>query len=338
MNYIFIIIIILLILFWVINDLFSFFEFFDSGTCTTNNGVFGNFYDGICHPFDSSTAPSNLADYTPPVPGSESGTWDNTGTESETWDNTGTASESESESESESGNGSGSGIIPLSDTVYSDCIDKKDINNVCKARNNGNNNYGIESVDSASCVGDNIGKIKVKCGNFYYNSINKNESNDVVSATPCLDSSIDFNEACRIYQNTSDLKSNGYNINSIGTKEILEGINGDCYMSDGIENNPNKSRALCSYKYNKNITKLDHMPNNYDYNEYTGCKDIKSDFRDDCQTLLGLTDKTDIYAYIAGYDCLPGFGRAKCIDKKKEIKQPDSLTKFMTDAKINYLK
>ena len=63
MNYIFIIIITLLIIFWVINDLFHFFEFFNAGICTTSDGTYGNYYDNKCNPFSDSTAPSNNRTY-----------------------------------------------------------------------------------------------------------------------------------------------------------------------------------------------------------------------------------------------------------------------------------
>ena len=79
MNYIFIIIVVALIIFWIMNDLFNFFEFFNAGICTTSDGTFGNFYDNTCHPLSDSNAPSSDSIYTSTTTGEKIGTWTNTG-------------------------------------------------------------------------------------------------------------------------------------------------------------------------------------------------------------------------------------------------------------------
>jgi len=330
MNYIFIIIAVIIIIFWVINDLFNFFEFFNAGICTTSNGTYGNFYDNICHPFtgnNSSNAPSSNSTYNPPNPSNQTlSSWTDTGTSL-------TPVQIISAGNG-TGNGAGAGAGTGTDddvTNTNACINDKLKGTVCKTRNPGSNNFGIKSIVKTSCTDPNTSKLE--CNEFWFN---QKEYKDIISATSCIDKSTDFNEACRIFQPiNANLKTNGYNINSIGSKEVLYGINGDCYDSSGNED-VNKARVLCSYKYNTNMTKLDHLPNNYDYNVFTGCKNIKSNFNQECKTLLGKTDK--VYAYINGSDCLPGFGRAKCVDLDKPINQTENMRKFMLDSNIQYFR
>lgn len=336
MNYIFIIIVAALIIFWIMNDLFNFFEFFNAGICTTSNGTFGNFYDNTCHPLNDSNAPSSTSIYTSPSTGEEMGTWTNIGTSD-------TSTTGDVPAGSDAGSGAGSGTntgssstdgtsntnISLENTTKDNCIDNIYAGTICNLRNSGSNNFGLKSI--TPCTGADSDKSKFECENLWFN---ETQYKNVINATSCINKSIDFDEACRIFQPTDNsLKTKGYNINSIGSKQILYGKNGDCYDSSGKEDF-NKGRALCSYKYNTNMTKLDHIQNNYDYNVFTDCKNIKSNFNQECKTLLGKTGINDkVYAYINGFDCLPGFGRAKCIDKSKPINETESMKQFMKDIK-----
>ena len=183
MNYILIIIIVLIIAFWFLNDLLTFFEYFNSGICVTSKGEYGNYYDDTCHPFATSTAPSNKATYTPPDSGTGTGTWGNVGSAS---------------TDSSSGAGTdadaGASATPLGQTGSDDCINKADVGKACSARK-GAYNYGVKTIEN--CTGDNEGKVKVTCELNNFNSI---QYNDIISATPCLDKSINFNDACRVYQ------------------------------------------------------------------------------------------------------------------------------------------
>ena len=537
MNYIFIIIVVSLIIFWIMNDLFNFFEFFNAGICTTSDGKFGNFYDNTCHPLSNSNAPSSDSDYNIPTITDETGSWTNTGdntapTAAITYNSPGpykkvgtnstiiiTATFSEimdfspvpqititfqedngwnaEEQSSEefigipnvsaknmtktsatvytysytipSGNGigkislstvqdlsgnlitsiptsgatfivantaptaaitysspgpykkdgtnatiiitatfsksmkdnpipklaitgkgipnvgainmtktsatvytysytipsgNGTGTISLStgkdiegnnliisiptigatftvdnvdttvllkDTTNDTCIDNIHAGSICKERHPSSNMYGLKKITPCDAK-----QSKFECENLWFN---EKEYKNVINATSCINKSIDFDEACRIFQPIDNsLKTQGYNMNSIGSKQILYGKNGDCYDSSGNEDF-NKGRALCSYDYNTNMTKLDHIQNNYDYNVFTDCKNIKSNFNQECKTLLGKTGINDkVYAYINGFDCLPGFGRAKCIDKSKPINETKNMKKFIKDANIEYLK
>ena len=316
MNYILIIIIVLIIAFWFLNDLLTFFEYFNSGICVTSDGDYGNYYNDTCHPFATSTAPSNKAIYT--VSDSGDGTWSNVGSaDVDTNTNTNTNTNTDADT------------TPLGATTKDTCINKADIGKVCSARHGGYN-YGIKTM--TECSGDDAGKVTVECALNNFNSI---QYENIISATPCLDKSINFNEACRVYQPTDrDLRSQGYNINSIGSKKILYDKFGDCYNSNG---NPdyNKARGLCSYNYLSDVSKITPALNNLDYNEYTNCKPMNSDFQDECKNILGI-DKEDVFAYIDGYDCLPGFGRAKCINNKKKLQVSKSEQQFLANARNEF--
>jgi hypothetical protein len=335
MNYIFIIIVIALIIFWIMNDLFNFFEFFNAGICTTSDGTFGNFYDNTCHPLGDSNAPSSDSDYTSPTTGEETGSWTNTGTINSDTNNGASAGAGDGSNNGTGSDGSSNNTSSklLKDTTKDDCIDNIYAGTICNIRNPGSNK-GLKSI--IQCTGENSNKSKFECENLWFN---ETEYKNVINATSCVNKSIDFDEACRIFQPIDNLlKTQGYNINSIGSKQILYGKNGDCYDSAGKEDF-NKGRALCSYKYNTNITKLDHIQNNYDYNVFTGCQNIKSNFNQECKTLLGKTGINDkVYAYINGFDCLPGFGRAKCVDKSKPINETENMKQFMKDANIAYFR
>ena len=314
MNYILIIIIVLIIAFWFLNDLLTFFEYFNSGICKTSKGEYGNYYDDICHPFAKSTAPSNKAVYTAPASGTGAGEWSNVGSTSA---DTGSGSDNTSN-------------VPLSGTTSDSCINKADVGKVCSVRHSGAYNYGVKSM--TDCTGNDEGKVKVECALNNFNSV---QYNDIISATPCLDKSINFNDACRVYQPSDrNLRDQGYNINSIGSKKILYDQFGDCYNSNG-DPDYNKARGLCSYNYLSDVSKITPALNNLDYNEYTNCKPMNSNFRDECATILGI-DENDVFAYIDGFDCLPGYGRAKCINKKKEIQVSKSEKQFLANARNEF--
>ena len=76
----------------------------------------------------------------------------------------------------------------------------------------------------------------------------------------------------------------------------------------------------------------------YGDHQFTGCKEIKSNFNQECKKLLGKTESHKVDAYINGFDCLPGFGRAKCIDTSKPINETENMKKFMKDANISYFR
>jgi hypothetical protein len=155
---------------------------------------------------------------------------------------------------------------------------------------------------------------KVECGLNYINGV---FYDDKILRTPCHNIMTDFDTWCKYYNSSS--VPPGYNVNSIGSKEILIGSKGGCYYSDGESDN-SKASAICDYNHMDEIKKLPPANNSIDYNIFTDCRPIRgSNFIRDCANLLKV-DYKDAYAdQIMGYDCNPGFARAKCI-KSKDMK------------------
>ena len=134
--------------------------------------------------------------------------------------------------------------------------------------------------------------------------------------TPCLNKSDDFNSWCRYFSNKNP--PIGYNVNSIGAKEVLVGEKGGCYTNGKADNS--KARAICTYNYTDEIIKLEPANHKIDYNVFTNCKYMKrTDYVKECSKLLDV-DYSDAYAdQITSYDCNPGFGRAKCLKKEDRL-------------------
>lgn len=313
MNIIFIIIV-LIIIFWVSNDLLKIFEHAYTGTCVID-GTWGNFYDNKCYPAGDSNALSS----TDPVSSSE-----------ESGDTSGISGSGDGEDSDSSGDGDGANT----DTDYSNasvCFpDNSNFGEICRLRH-GSSEYGVKDFDTSGCES---GTKKVECGQFYYNKVDYNDKD--ISSTPCLERSIDFDEACRYYQPIRPtLGDRGYNVNSVGVKQKLYAQDGDCYHRDGTPD-LTRARGLCNLNYLENVTKLDHFPDNYNYNVFTDCNKISTNFNSECATKLS-TNNQDVYAYVSGYDCNPGYARAKCINKKDNVNIPENIKKFMEDSKSDYL-
>ena len=309
MNYKFIIVVIvIIIIFWMFNNLLNFFEGFYVGPCVIN-GEFGTFYNNRCIPFSESQAKVSTKE----VKG------DATNVVKSSQDNRGLEDVKEKIDD----------VIDYSDANACYPI-KSDFGKICGLRHS-SSKFGVKNYDKDDCPN---GKTKVNCGEYYYNKLDYNGKN--ISSTPCLDKSIDFDEVCRYYQPKGlPLKDKGYNVNSVGVKQKLYADAGDCYHRDGGPD-LSKARGICNLDYLESVEKLGHFPNNYKYNIFTECNKINSNFNEECATKLGIpTD--DVYAYVGGFDCNPGFGRAKCINKKKDINIPNTEKKFMEDSKTDYL-
>jgi len=141
---------------------------------------------------------------------------------------------------------------------------------------------------------------------------------NTVQQTPCLNKSDDFDSWCKYYQNTQIIPE-GMNRNSIGVKKILIGSDGECYLNETEKiSDPNSARALCNFNYIEEVQKLDPLLENSSYNVFTDCYKLDSHkneniFKKECNELLG-TKKIEV-EQITGYDCNPGYGRAKCLKK-----------------------
>jgi len=187
-------------------------------------------------------------------------------------------------------------------------ISSTNFDKICKTQTL-NPKSGIKSY--TACADSD--KLRVECEQGYINGVNYGTDTII---TPCLNKSDDFNTWCKYYNNSNIPE--GYSINSIGVKKLLIGEDGDCFLNDGTSD-INSARAICDYNNMEQITKLDRAYNDIDYNKFTSCSPIRDDFSLKCSELLGVAEKT--YAVqIMGYDCNPGYGRAKCLTKNDYLK------------------
>lgn len=196
--------------------------------------------------------------------------------------------------------------IPSQADVQLKALDKdcytnnSNFNEICKIQNI---KHGVKKL--IPCDNNHS---KVECGLNYINGINYGDN---VTITPCLNKSDDFDNWCRHYNNISTIPS-GYNINSIGAKKILVGDLGGCYTNNGKSDN-NSARAICDYKHMEQVTKLEPVNNKINYNVYTDCLPLNgNNFISSCNKLMN--NNTSLVTQIMGYDCNPGFGRAKCLN------------------------
>jgi len=195
--------------------------------------------------------------------------------------------------------------------------------------------YGVKNIEECSPPDPN--GVKVKCGKMFFNG--KKYTGIYTFATDCYDKSLDFDALCNQYM-PNNIKNNskkkGYNVNSAGVSEKLYGINGSCYLNNG-ESDTSKIRGICNLRSDQTLPRLSPFTylNNKeinDNNKFTDCKNIETgNFVDNCSQLLDIP-KQDVYADINGYDCLPGYGRAKCVDKKSALTLSGDMKKFKMDS------
>ena len=192
------------------------------------------------------------------------------------------------------------------ESTYNDniCYNKFTTNfdKVCRKYNS---KFGIKKLTKCD---DNSSK--VTCG---VNYINSKYYGDKISTTPCLNKSDDFDTWCKFYSNKQYVPT-GNNVNSIGAKYVLSGKNGDCYFDNG-KIDTNSSRAVCDYNYVERIPKLEPVTNNEKYNKFTECYPKETNFTTECSYLLNTDYSNSFATQIMGYDCNPGYFRAKCIAK-----------------------
>jgi hypothetical protein len=179
-----------------------------------------------------------------------------------------------------------------------------------------NPKYGVKSIVPCDDTSSDITCARNYIGGQYYGN---NTNGEPLLSTPCLDKGYDFNSLCKYYNNHSI--PNGYNVNSIGVKYVLQGKNGDCYLPNGLEDK-GKARGICSYQFNDQIQKIPPLKISslndgttllMDYNVYTDCYPTGTNFARKCNQLLR---KHGSYASeISSYDCNPGYARARCIKR-----------------------
>lgn len=224
-------------------------------------------------------------------------------------------------------------IKDITDTTSNnDCIEKNiNYGEVCKKRFG--NNYGIKKMESCN---NNKG-VKVICEKMVFDGKTYNNDN-LTYATDCMSDSLDLNIMCNYYMPKNireKSKKNGYNSNSVGLNTRLRGKYGDCYTSNG-KPDLSKNRGICNFRKFNEIDKV--RPFNFvdKYNKFTGCHNMENyNFANDCKNRLGLSDSESVFADIKGFDCMPGYARAKCVNKNELIKLPPDLQKFKKDSKSN---
>lgn len=208
------------------------------------------------------------------------------------------------------------------------CVNKNiDYGSVCTDTNN-SKDYGIASFEVCST---DENKYKLNCGKMIFNGVDYTDEG--LYTTGCIDKSLDMDTMCNTYM-PDDVKSisknNGYYNRSAGSKLILNGKDGDCYNNDGSPNK-NKSRAICNLSSNRKINRIPPFNKHIKYNKFTDCYNMETyDFKSDCQTILN--NKTNsVFAQIDGFDCMPGFARAKCLDKDEFITNHNDFYKFVSE-------
>lgn len=248
-------------------------------------------------------------------------------------------------------NGSTYSCVSMDDTEAEDVNTNRDFrpknNDGSNSRSgNGDNSSSGNGDNSSSASGDNSNtgeeseepNNNVKKGNLTFDEVDYSNEGKYVYATDCIDNAFDMDTICNqiMPKNINQIaKQNGYYNQSAGADVILKGKKGDCLTHDKSPD-LSKSRAICNLKSNKEIKRIFPFNNNQDYNVFTNCNNMEShNFVDDCKNLLKLNSNNDVFADIHGFDCMPGYARAKCINKKEAINIPNDIKKLKHDSRGN---
>ncbi len=217
---------------------------------------------------------------------------------------------------------------PLPDTDFpTDCFPTdSDFDALCRMKNG--MDYGL--IEKIDCVQE--GMARAKCGKGYVEG-RKMPGN----LTPCMDNSTDFNTLCPYFISLSDIPE-GNTYNTVGVKSILPGKIGGCYQPSGngqLIPDPTKSRAICSTNYVDTLPKLDPIYQYQVKNSFTDCLTIDSNFTNVCKDLLGINYTDTLATEIEGYDCKPGYARAKCFDlkDKEDVRLKSDTKAFLENIK-----
>jgi len=156
-----------------------------------------------------------------------------------------------------------------------------------------------------------------------FNNIDYSDQGKYAYATECINDSLDLDTMCNYYMPDNiknNSKKDGYNVNSAGLDVTLKGKDGDCYLTNG-DPDSSKVRGICNFKRENEINRVRPVSYENDYNKFTQCQNMEYNFVNDCKTLLDI-NQTNVFADIRGFDCMPGYARAKCVDKTKDIDMP----------------
>lgn len=318
-----VIIFILFILFIVFNYLLIKNEYFaTSANCVASDKSYGKLNDdNECISSGSATTTASGGSATTTASGDSATTTASGGSA------TTTASGDSTTATATASGGSGGAVItqitPAAESKSNtDCIPKNsNYGEICK--NRFGNNFGISKIED--CENNTEGK-KITCTEMIFNEINYSNQGKYAYATDCINDSLDLDTMCNYYMPDSiknNSKEDGYNVNSAGLDVSLKGKDGDCYLTNG-DPDSSKVRGICNFKRENKINRVRPISYENDYNKFTQCQNMTThNFVNDCQTLLDEeTEEEDVFADIRGFDCMPGYARAKCRDTKKDINMP----------------
>lgn len=195
---------------------------------------------------------------------------------------------------------------------YQNNDDSRKCPDTCREKKSYNKSGAVSILNSNIKNNEDNSKTKMpKIKKFTHNNVNYWG----VSETGCFNKSDDFDNWCR-YNYIPDKFPSGYSENGIGAQKILYGTDGGC-------NNPNLARAICDFNSIQEVQKiepvlikssdnLESAQYNDKYNNFTSCILYNvGDFKKQCSRIL--STQNVIPTEIMGYDCNPGYYRAKCL-------------------------
>jgi hypothetical protein len=156
---------------------------------------------------------------------------------------------------------------------------------------------------------------------------------DSEKTTPCIDKSLDFDAMCKYYVSHDAVDTAHW-----GAQSILNGRDGGCYKKDSNGQDvpdDSKSIAVCSSQYENTLPNVSSYFKDQNYNVYTSCLPMDSNFRKECADKLNSTVPNAYALDIMGYDCNPQYARAKCIDLTRIPKLDPSISELMNQIQTN---
>jgi len=182
--------------------------------------------------------------------------------------------------------------------------------------------YGIESCEEED-------KYRATCAKNYLNG----RMFDKDKMTPCIDKNLDLDAMCSHYVPHDSMDTTHW-----GAQAILVGRDGGCYKKNGEgQDVPDNSKAavVCSSQYEKTIPNVPSYFEKQNYNVFTDCLPMNSNFRNECGKKMNYTPDKVYAVDIMGYDCNPQYARAKCLDLSRIPSLNPSMADFMIQIQSN---
>jgi len=194
---------------------------------------------------------------------------------------------------------------------------------VCKDKYD--DTYGVYELNPCQQEEEQRDKYRATCAKNYING----RMVDFDKKTPCIDKNLDFNDMCKYYVPNDSIETSHW-----GARSILNGQDGGCYKQNGNNQDipdDTKSAAICGSNYESTIPVFGPFFQNQNYNVFTDCKPLNSNFRRECSKKLKYATNNTYAIDIMGYDCNPQYARAKCIDLNHIPKPDPSIAKLIDD-------